>query len=54
MRRGVENITLGFVTEWPKTIYYDSADHGIPYGVTVGTKPMLYPEFPHKLTEQTR
>lgn len=34
--RGVENTTLGFVTEVPKTIYYDSVDHGIPYGATVG------------------
>ncbi len=34
--RGVENTTLGFVTEVPKTIYYDSVDHGIPYGTTVG------------------
>lgn len=34
--RGFENITLGLVTEWPKTIYFDSVDHGIPYGATVG------------------
>ncbi len=34
--RGVENTTLGFVTEVPKTIYYDSIDHGIPYGASVG------------------
>ncbi len=34
--RGVENTALGFVTEVPKTIYYDSVDHGIPYGATVG------------------
>lgn len=81
--RGFENITLGFVTELPKTIYYDSVNHGIPYGVTIGPlkgvglgvlrtgigvyelatfpvpmpknyKPMLYPEYPHDLTEQTR
>jgi putative exosortase-associated protein (TIGR04073 family) len=81
--RGFENVTLGFVTEWPKTIYYDSVDHGIPYGVTVGAlrgigvgvlrtgigvyeiatfpvpvpnnyQPMLYPEFPHQLTEETQ
>lgn len=80
--RGFENVTLGFVTEWPKTIYYDSVHHGIPYGVTVGAvrgvgmgvlrtgvgtyevatfpvplprnySPMLYPEFPHELTEET-
>ncbi|MFQ5899167.1 MAG: exosortase system-associated protein, TIGR04073 family [Candidatus Methylomirabilia bacterium] len=81
--RGLENITLGFVTEWTKAIYYDSVDHGLPYGLTVGTlkgigwgalrtgvgayelatfavpvpknyRPMLYPEFPHELTEPTR
>lgn len=34
--RGVENVALGFVTEWPKTVYYDSIDHGIPYGITLG------------------
>ncbi len=27
---------LGFVTEVPKTVYYDSVDRGIPYGATVG------------------
>ncbi|MFQ5899315.1 MAG: exosortase system-associated protein, TIGR04073 family [Candidatus Methylomirabilia bacterium] len=81
--RGFENVTLGFVTEWPKAIYYDSIEHGLPYGLTVGAlkgigwgalrtgvgayelatfpvpvpnsyQPMLYPEFPHQLTEQTR
>lgn len=81
--RGVENIAFGFVTEWPKTVYYDSVDHGIPYGVTVGAlrgvgvgvlrtgigiyelitfpvplprnyQPMLYPEFPHELREETQ
>lgn len=81
--RGFENITLGFVTEWPKTVYYDSVNRGVPYGVTVGAlkgiglgvlrtgigvyelatfpvplpksyTPLLYPEFPHDLTEQTR
>lgn len=81
--RGFENVTLGFVTELPKTVYYDSVDHGIPYGVTVGAlrgvgvgvlrtgigayevatfpipvpknyQPMLYPVFPHQLTEETQ
>ncbi|MBI4610043.1 MAG: exosortase system-associated protein, TIGR04073 family [Candidatus Rokubacteria bacterium] len=81
--RGFENTAFGFVTEWPKTIYYDSVDHGIPYGVTVGAlrgvgmgvlrtgvgvyevatfpvpmpgnyTPLLYPEYPHQLTEETR
>ncbi|MFQ5827650.1 MAG: exosortase system-associated protein, TIGR04073 family [Candidatus Methylomirabilia bacterium] len=81
--RGFANLTLGFVTEWPKTIYYESVEHGVPYGLTVGAlkgvgwgvlrtgvgayevatfpvpvprnyKPMLFPEFPHELREQTR
>ncbi len=81
--RGVENTTLGFVTEVPKTVYYDSVDRGIPYGVTVGAlrgvgvgilrtgigvyelatfpvplpknyKPLLYPEFPHEVREETQ
>lgn len=34
--RGLENATLGFVTEVPKTIYQDSVDRGIAYGATVG------------------
>lgn len=80
--RGLENTTLGFVTEVPKTVYYDSLTRGIPYGVTIGAlrgvgvgalrtgvgiyevatfpvpvpnnyKPMLYPEFPHELREET-
>lgn len=34
--RGFENATLGFVTEWPKTIYADGVDRGILYGITVG------------------
>lgn len=81
--RGVENTALGFVTEVPKTVYSDSVDRGIPYGVTVGAlrgvgvgilrtaigvyelatfpvplpkdyKPLLYPEFPHELREETQ
>ncbi|MBI2205130.1 MAG: exosortase system-associated protein, TIGR04073 family [Candidatus Rokubacteria bacterium] len=34
--RGVDNTVLGMVTEWPKTIYYESKAHGVPYGATVG------------------
>jgi putative exosortase-associated protein (TIGR04073 family) len=34
--RGVDNTVLGLVTEWPKTVYYQSQHHGIPYGATVG------------------
>lgn len=34
--RGVDNVVLGLVTEWPKTIYYRSKAHGLPYGMTVG------------------
>lgn len=34
--RGVDNTVLGLVAEWPKTIYYESKAHGVPYGATVG------------------
>lgn len=34
--RGLDNAILGFVSDWPKTIYYRSRDEAIPYGVTVG------------------
>lgn len=34
--RGVDNTVLGLVAEWPKTVYYQSQRHGIPYGATVG------------------
>lgn len=34
--RGLENTTLGLVTEWPKTMYYEGRKHGVAYGMTVG------------------
>lgn len=34
--RGLDNTVLGLIAEWPKTMYYDSKEHGIPYGMTVG------------------
>lgn len=34
--RGVDNTVLGLVTDWPKTMYYESKEHGVPYGMTVG------------------
>jgi putative exosortase-associated protein (TIGR04073 family) len=34
--RGVDNIVLGLAADWPKTMYYESKAHGIPYGMTVG------------------
>lgn len=34
--RGLENTVFGFVTELPKTVYYQSKAHGLPYGTTVG------------------
>lgn len=34
--RGVDNTLFGLVAEWPKTMYYQSQRHGLPYGVTVG------------------
>lgn len=34
--RGIDNTVLGLVAEWPKTMYYQSKAHGLPYGMTVG------------------
>ena len=34
--RGVDGTALGLVADWPKTIYYESRDNGVPYGMTVG------------------
>ncbi len=34
--RGLDNTVLGLVAEWPKTMYYQSKAHGVPYGVTIG------------------
>lgn len=34
--RGVDNTVLGLVADWPKTMYYRSKQHGLPYGMTVG------------------
>ena len=34
--RGVSNTVLGLVTEIPRTMYYDSAEKGPTYGLTVG------------------
>lgn len=34
--RGLDNTVLGLVTDWPKTMYYQSKAHGLPYGMTVG------------------
>jgi putative exosortase-associated protein (TIGR04073 family) len=34
--RGVDNTLLGLVAELPKTMYYQSQEHGLPYGMTVG------------------
>lgn len=35
--RGVDNTVLGLIADWPKTVYYQSRDHGLPYGLTVGS-----------------
>lgn len=34
--RGFDNLVLGLVSEWPKTMYYQAKAHGVPYGATVG------------------
>jgi len=34
--RGVDNTLLGLIGDWPKTVYYQSRDNGLPYGMTVG------------------
>lgn len=34
--RGLSNTVLGLVTEIPRTMYYDSAEEGPAYGLTVG------------------
>lgn len=34
--RGLGNTVLGLVTEIPRTMYYDSAEEGPAYGLTVG------------------
>ncbi len=34
--RGVDNTVLGLIADWPKTVYYQSQEHGVPYGMTIG------------------
>lgn len=34
--RGLSNVTLGFVVEWPKTVAHESETHGPAFGLTVG------------------
>lgn len=34
--RGLGNLTLGFLVEWPKTMLRETEDHGPGYGLTVG------------------
>ena len=34
--RGLSNVTLGFVVEWPKTVILESEAHGPVFGLTVG------------------
>lgn len=34
--RGVDNTLLGLIGDRPKTVYYQSRDNGLPYGMTVG------------------
>lgn len=34
--RGGQNLAFGLVTDVPRTIYYESRDHGALYGVSVG------------------
>lgn len=34
--RGLSNVTLGFLVEWPKTMAVESEAHGPAFGMTVG------------------
>ncbi|MGH7409054.1 MAG: exosortase system-associated protein, TIGR04073 family [Candidatus Methylomirabilales bacterium] len=34
--RGISNVTLGFVVEWPKTVLLETEAHGPLFGLTVG------------------
>ena len=34
--RGISNVTLGFIVEWPKTVVRESETHGPVFGLTVG------------------
>jgi len=34
--RGLGNLTLGFLVEWPKTVVLESEAHGPAFGLTVG------------------
>ncbi len=34
--RGISNVTLGFVVEWPKTMVLETEAHGPVFGLTVG------------------
>ena len=34
--RGLSNVTLGFVVEWPKTMVLETEAHGPVFGLTVG------------------
>ena len=34
--RGLSNVTLGFVVEWPKTVLLETEAHGPLFGLTVG------------------
>lgn len=34
--RGLSNVTLGFLVEWPKTVVVESETHGPAFGMTVG------------------
>jgi putative exosortase-associated protein (TIGR04073 family) len=34
--RGLSNVTLGFLVEWPKTVVVETEAHGPAFGMTVG------------------
>ncbi|MBI3002244.1 MAG: exosortase system-associated protein, TIGR04073 family [candidate division NC10 bacterium] len=34
--RGLSNVTLGFLVEWPKTVVMETEAHGPAFGMTVG------------------
>lgn len=34
--RGLDNTLFGLIADWPKTVYYQSQEHGLAYGLTVG------------------
>jgi len=34
--RGFSNIVFGFITDWPKTVYYETQEKGPAFGLTAG------------------